>query len=66
MTGTDPVIVEGFFEVEIEGGWEIRAQGMLVDDADDRIVTAGTVGGGGHLELQHFALDDFSYTALDR
>jgi len=65
VTGTDPVIVEGFFEVQIDGAWEVRAQAMLVDDADARIVTAGTVGGSGHLELQHFALDDFSYTAID-
>ena len=65
VTGTDPVMVEGFFEVEIDGSWEVRAQTLLVDAAADRITQAGTVGGGGHLALQHFVLDDFGYAPIE-
>jgi hypothetical protein len=64
VTGTDPVMVEGFFEVAIDGSWEVRAEGLLVDVDDARISEAGTVGGGGHVALQHFVLDDFAYAPI--
>jgi hypothetical protein len=65
VTGTDPVTVEGFFEVLVSDAWEVRTEVMLVDVAEDRIVVAGTMGGGGHVALQHFVLDDFSYTPIE-
>jgi hypothetical protein len=66
VTGTDPVLVEGWFEVSTDAGWDVRAETSLLDTAADRIVEAGTLGAGGHVELHHFALDDFAYTDLSR
>jgi hypothetical protein len=64
VTGTDPVVVEGFFEVDAGNGWEVRATATLVDNGVDRLVMPGTVGASGHLELQWFVLDDFAYDDL--
>jgi len=64
VTGTDPVVLEGFFEVWDGNAWEVRTEATLMDAAPDRITTAGTVGAGGHLELDHFALDDFGVVPL--
>jgi hypothetical protein len=64
VTGTDPVVVDGFFEVETVDGWEIRATATLFDSGFDRLVVPGPVGASGHHDLQYFVLDDFAYEDL--
>ncbi|MBC8070992.1 MAG: hypothetical protein IAG13_21890 [Deltaproteobacteria bacterium] len=64
VSGIDPVLVEGYFEIELDDGWEVLNEASLLDTAEQRIATAGMVGFSGHAELEQFALDEFGYTEL--
>lgn len=64
VSGVDPVVVDGFFEIEQDGGWQVLNEANLLDADDLRITDAGMLGFSGHVELQQFALDDFGYTEL--
>jgi hypothetical protein len=63
VVGTDPVVADGWFEVEGNGGWNVLATTTLVDGGPLRIVDPGVVAFSAHVELQHFAYDDFAYDA---
>jgi hypothetical protein len=64
VTGTDPVVVEGWFEVWIAPEWQVVTTATFDDATAQRLTDPGTVGMSGHLELQHFQLDDFTYDDL--
>jgi hypothetical protein len=64
VSGLDPVLVDGYFEIEQDGDWQVLNEANLLDTAEQRIATAGMVGFSGHAELEQFALDDFGYTEL--
>jgi hypothetical protein len=64
VTGTDPVVIEGWFEVWIAPAWEVVTTATFDDASAGRLTEPGTVGMSGHLELQHFQLDEFAYDDL--
>lgn len=64
VTGTDPVVVEGWFEVWVAPQWQVVTTATFEDATPERLTDPGTVGMSGHLELQHFQLDDFAYDDL--
>lgn len=63
--GTDPVVVDAWFEVEIDGAWGELAHTTLVDATEDRIVLPGVVAMSGHVQLEHIAYDDFAYDVTE-
>jgi hypothetical protein len=61
VVGTDPVVVDGWFEVEQDGSWNALGSTTLVDIGPMRIVDPGVVAFSAHVQLQHLAYDDFAY-----
>jgi hypothetical protein len=64
VTGIDPVMIEGYLELDTGSDWEIMAQTSLLDDDPTRLMKQGTVGLSGHDDISALALDDFGYTEL--
>jgi hypothetical protein len=44
--------------------WQVVTTATFDDATAQRLTDPGTVGMSGHLELQHFQLDDFTYDDL--
>lgn len=64
VTGTGPVTIEGFLEVDADGQWDVVAETSLVDTSMTMLDGPGTVGLSGHDDISTIALDDFGYTEL--
>lgn len=64
VTGTGPVTIEGFLEVDAGGEWDVVAETSLVDMSMTMLDGPGTVGLSGHDDISTIVLDDFGYTEL--
>jgi len=61
--GVAPVEIEAYVERLVGGSWETIGQAVVVDDGDERIDRAGSVGFGGYVE-PNYVYDNFTRSDL--
>lgn len=65
VTGSDPVILDGYLEQLVAGVWTLHSEVHGMDDAAERITTPGTFAVGGHVETEFWEYESVALEFLD-
>lgn len=65
VTGTDPVMLDGYLEHEVGGEWVVHTEVHGLDSGDLRITESGTLSVSGHTQLEQWVYDSVGFTSLD-
>ncbi len=65
VTGSDPVVLDGYLEQLVDGEWSLHTEVHGLDDTEERIAGPGTFAVGGHSETEHWAYESAALEILD-
>jgi len=65
VAGVDPVTLDGYLELLVDGAWVPHTEVHGTDDTPERIITPGTFAVGGHQQLGLWTYEATSVESLD-